>query len=225
MNARTARKLLRRGQTRNFWGRRSLVRVRVPLCDIPEPYPPFDGSALGAGDVFLGHFLRREGGRVYATTIDQWTGGAPADVSKAFLLKREPSLTNTLPEEPWFSWWEAVVCVYEEAAFDQWTGGTPFPDPVDQYDLDEETVGRYVAQRDWIHRHVVTFEYPVGSPLRALGRAANFAKTTYGAVAHGFLYLTYSVKYFQRDRADRFCSALASAFKRCKRAGLPLRVI
>lgn len=209
-----------------MWGRRAFFTVRVPLSAIPEPLPAFDDTVFGESAGFEGHYTKVENGKRYSTHLGEVSGGRPENSDRgAFFIEKDPYSSDD--DRPWYRWWEGQTVVFDAAAYDAWVNDRtlPRPQPIEKYDLDEAIVGAYRARRQWFNRYVHEFGYPENHPLRRLGDAAGWAKTTYGSVHGRYLYLTYSVKYFYRNRAENFSNEIARAVKTAKRAGIPVRVV
>lgn len=190
---------------------------------MPEPPPPFDDKAFGESGGFEGYYTRTENGRTYLTTISEVSGGRPGEPEeeerRAFFIEKDPSDH----ENPYYRWWEATTMVFDAAEFAD--KSNPRPKPIETFDLDEEVVRAYRARLNWFTRYTHTFDYPEGHPLGLLKEPSDWSKTQYGRVEGRYFYLTYSVKYFYRNRANNFANTVARAVKAAKRAGIAVRVI
>lgn len=227
MNGKTTRKLFSRKRTRNFWGPRTYMTVRIPLTAIPEALPNEGDEGLG-DYVFGGLYERFDGERVYLTRFGKVSGGYPQKEQK-----RKVFFPSKI-EDDWYTWYEAYTNVYPKKEWYEYKrqifessepGAAKRPTPIEVYDLPEPLVRRLVDREYWHERYTHRFDYPEGYPLAYLGVAANYSKTQYSFVRGNYFYLTYSVKHMYRERAHEFCRALTRAFRRAKKAGIVLRIV
>lgn len=200
MNGRTAYKLLMRGRTRNFWGRRAYFTIRIPLSAITETYPRFDSVALGLGRPDNSNTPQRiEDGRLHRAHFE-WDEDASGLVGETFVYTAE-----------------AYRAFIER--------DDPRPDILERAPVPQEIVKQYAAERAWGRKYAETLEYPKGHPLEHLADAVEWCKTTYYEVCGDYLYLTYSVKYFYPERARRFAAAAKKAVNVARKRGVTLRVV
>lgn len=218
MNGKTARKLLRRGQGRNMWGRRAFFTVRIPLSALPTEPPSFGASELGTEPLFEGVFERVVNDKVYHTHIGTISGQKPPEGALF--------VTQSATNPQWYSWWEGTVLTFDAKAYDDWwvKSSGPRPEPIEKRAISEDLLRAYVERRRWLDRYTYEFDFPEGSPFTRLAEAAWFSKTQYGEIRGEYFYLTFSIKYFYRHRAIGFCRAITRVMRACKRAGIKLRV-
>lgn len=201
MNGRTAYKLLIRGRTRNFWGRRAYFTIRIPLSAISETYPKFDSVALGLGEPDnWGVFEKSEDGRLLRTRFE-WDEDVPGLVGE--------------------------VCVYDADAYRAFIerGVGAHPGILERKPVPKEIVDKYASEQAWAHKYAKMLEYPKGHPLEYLADAVKWCKTTYYEVVGDALQLTYSVKYFYPERARRFAAAAKKAINVARKRGVVCRAV
>lgn len=210
-NGRTLYKVLMKGRQSVFWGRRAFLTVRLPASVIPVPRPPIDyckdwGEDLGniwVKDLGDGVEEVRHLGEISS-------GGDPRvdrdeDAAEIHFLTEEKEGVYTL-----FSWWEGTLTVVRPAESD-----TEEPTR-ETSDLSVEAITAHKALRDWNAMYMDgTVGAERGVVLDAFLAASNAAKTHYTAMSEDgqLLYITYSVKWFYKSRARRFCADLKRAFR------------
>lgn len=210
-NGRTLHKVLMKGRQRVIWGSRAFLTVRLPATVLPIPRPSIDycrewGEELGDGlwEKDLGD------GTKEIRRIVRWTGGTLPESDSD-----EPTATvHFLVEEKseWsdyttFSWWEGTRHVVRDAPDDRY-------EKIEDKELSVEDIAAHRALHQW---HAACFGYGAknGTVLDAFLFAAGFAKTHYTAFSPDdrYLYLTFSVKWYQHRGARRFCAELKRAFR------------
>lgn len=221
MNGKTARKLLMRGRSRNFWGRRAYLTVRVPVSLVPTPMPEpvrFEGFREGP---FAGSWKSLDDSE-YITISRVATGRDPHDTTFGYMRPWQPVYFANRDHVG------AVGADYESWSY--WTGtrtktvGTDVnEEPLQERSaLDERTVGLHKAHQEWLDRLQLEGLHPVLDALVISGYAA---KSVHYEVKGQNILVTFGVKWFYPDTKLRFASGLGRAFRLAKRMGIPIRVI
>lgn len=212
MKAKAIKKRLMRSRTRNFWGRRAYLTVRLPrdLVGPTPPLPSFPGLIYAGDGVW-----HREGDKDFIGErihIDQW------HMSKC---------PNNEDREPW-NRALFVRNVDRTSLWSAWTGFRVMPEQVG----DETTFVREAVSEDDVrlfseHKRWQDSLHERGHHL-ALDAVLNAdfnAKAAYVNAKDDGVYVTFSVKWFYADRKLGFASDLAAAFRKLDAIGVPYRVM
>ena len=212
MNARAVKKHLMRGRVRNFWGRRTYMRISLPLSIIPTPPPP-------PADIPEGF---KEGG---------WSGfWQNADESESIHINRsscgfDPTeLTQRAPYE------QILFAEFTDNHWVFWSGHRTRKNGEDENGeptfeftpLDEALVAQHKAYSDWHDKLYFMGQHPV---MDAFNMAHNAAKSMYWTVVGQRLIAEYGVKWFYPDRKLHFCSAISHAMRVAKKHGIKARIL
>jgi hypothetical protein len=223
MNARTLYQRLLRNRVRNLWGSRAYLTVRIPLASLP-PRPPFtppgERNPEGSG------WLRTVNGVKECIRISSFsTGGDPRLHRKGhFYNVHEERLSS--PDDQW--WQASEVRVHR--GYGDGKGYVPEDlHPTGWEDLDpaeaEPLAAAHGALNDWFATYLEVNGDTGIAALDALHAAAHWAKTTYCFINGPYAYLTYSVKWFYRYRAEEVAKGVARALKVCKASGFPVKIM
>lgn len=215
MNGKTAKKLLMRGRTKSFWGRRAYLTVRLPLSLVPTPCPePVTFAGLSAeGD---GTWMNEDTTEI----VHAYKASIGTDPRKLARMAHEPVYFATKEYdgddgyEHWTFWtgthYRTIGTLADGRGIHE---KTP---------IDEATVARHKAYVEWHDRLHHTGLNPV---LDAFVEAGDSAKATYFEVEGDNLLVTYGVKYFYPNRKRRFAAKLARAFRTAKALGIQVRAL
>ena len=216
MNGRTAYKLARKSIKGSFWGKRSMVAVRLPLslADEPPPESLFKENHLE---------IKLPNGN-YKTVAFHHVNG-PKDS-----CKNSRNFTKYLEEPDKYyadrsNWWEGDYIITTKSPYDDTFNRET--DLVEEGEMDEKSVTDYVNYKKWEDRYVHGInswgydQPPPSNPvLNAFHQAANWSKTTYGGVEGDNIYLVYSIK---DKRIKKFAPHLSKAMKFAKKHNVRVR--
>ena len=206
MNGRTIKKRLMKGRLRTFWGKRAFVTVRLPATLVP-PEPPKSGPP---------------GAHEKGSGWEELAGGT--------WVRETTQPDGSVLHEVWDighiygggeDWWEGITRTQTVPP-----GGSLNTEAWVTEDLPDEEIEKHVAYEEWRAKWLIGMEGSTGQPvLDAFHLAANAAKTTYPEIGNGFIYITYSVKWFYPWTKHRFCADLHRAFDVARKAGVPARLL
>lgn len=215
MNTRTAYKLLLKCRKQNFWGKRSLVAVRLPLFLADDPPPE---SKIKENFITI----KLPNGNYKTTSIQRVNGPKEKDDSEApprYLEQPDQYCKDRV------EWWEGWYLVTTKDLSDE--SYDPKTDLLEKGDLDEKTILDYVKYNQWEQKYIhgvcswgYEQERPSNPVLNAFHQAASWSKTTYGGVDGDKIYIVYSVKF---SYMKRFAPLLSKAMKLSKKHNIKVR--
>lgn len=207
-NGRTLYKVLMKGRRNSFWGRRAFLTVRLPLSILPVPCPSKDYAKGWGEEVADGHWrTESEDGGVCIHNISEVSSTSnPKDLFSEEELEQIHYITsrNEYGYES-FSWWEGEKSILDGSG--QIVETEPLPiEAIDAHRAWVFWANSYLHGENDVER---------GPALEAFLQASHRAKTHYASFSEDgkYLYFTYSVKPFLRERTKRFCSDLKRAFE------------
>jgi hypothetical protein len=144
-------------------------------------------------------------------------------------------------EEGWLGWFRETQVSEGETLTETWdvwesgarrisqthpTGEKPTREGWVIEELPPEETEKFLAHKAWKDKYLHGIEGSTGNPvLDEFHRAGFWAKTTYTDVDGGFLYLTYSVKWFYPHHKYRFSADLHRAFRLARKHGVRVKML
>lgn len=215
MNTRTVYKLLLKCRKSNFWGKRSLIAVRLPISLADETPPESEIK-----ENFI--TIKLPNGNYKTTSIQRVNGSKEKDDTTApprYLEQPDPYCQDR--SEWWEGWYLVTTKDLSDETYNRDT------DLLEKGDLEEKTIIDYAKYNQWENKYVHgTYSWgydqeKITNPvLNAFHKAANWAKTTYGGVEGDKIYLVYSVKF---SYMKKFAPLLSKAMKIAKKNKIKVR--
>ena len=217
-NGRTIRKVLMKSRRLHLWGPRSYIQVRLPMSVFPVPPPSQEYSRKWGLESFNGFWKRElDNGTIEYRHISKVSSSAPptADDGRFHFLEEvnEPGGSR-------YVWWEGKFAVYSKG------------EKLTRTDLPIEDIAAHRAWSIWKEAHLYGF-FPEsrGPVMRGFLETADFATTHFGTISdqtdlsRRYAYLTYTVKWYERETFQQFIASLKRTFRVADKHGVDARLM